>query len=98
MKNLTFFTENLYSTLLSKQKMIQMVKHLHVLQEGLLSLYVRQGEISVALLRCHLNCCCHLPYHKLSTGSKINGVYSQNRNNPVLYSIGGTGHKEAVEE
>lgn len=46
------------------------MEHLHVLQEGLLSLYVQQGEISVVFLRCHLNCCCHLPYQKLSTQNK----------------------------
>lgn len=72
-----------------------MVKHLHVLQGGLLSLYVQQGEISVVLLRCHLNCYCRLPYRKLSTENRKHVFDSQNRNNPVLYCFGDTGTQEA---
>lgn len=70
-----------------------MVKHLLVLLGGLLSLFVQQGEISVVLLRCHLNCYCHLPYQKLSTENKKHGFYLQNRNNLVLYCFGDTGNK-----
>lgn len=47
-----------------------MVRYLHVLQGGLLSLCVQQGEISVVLLTYHLNCFCHLPYQKLSAENK----------------------------
>lgn len=71
------------------------MEHLHVLQEGLLSLYVQQGEISVVFLRCHLNCCCHLPYQKLSTQNKKHGLYSQNRNNAVPCCFGPTGSKQS---
>lgn len=76
--------------------LLQMVKHLHVLQGGLLSLYVQQGGISEVLLRCHLNCCHLLPYQKLSTENRKPVFDSQNRNNPVLHCFGDTGTQEAV--
>lgn len=75
-----------------------MVKHLRFLQGGLFSLYIQQGEISVELLRCHLNCCPHLPYQKLSTENKKHGVYSQNRNNSVLYCFGDNEKSKQYEQ
>lgn len=74
-----------------------MVRYLHVLQGGLLSLCVQQGEISMVLLRCHLNCFCHLPYQKLSAENKKKMYFTHSRA-AVLHCFGDTENKRAVWE
>lgn len=64
-----------------------MVRHLHVLQGGLLSLYAQQEEISMVLLRYHLNCLCHLPYQKFSAENKPKKMYFMYKMKTVQFPI-----------